>query len=73
MLGGSPGNDASIGKILGRALAQDEIVDAVEKVLDKYLAIRESSDERFLETVRRVGLDPFKLAVYGEVSDADHS
>jgi sulfite reductase (NADPH) hemoprotein beta-component len=73
LVGGSPGNDASIGKILGRALAQDEIVDAVEKVLDKYLDIRESPDERFLETVRRVGLDPFKLAVYGEVSDADHS
>jgi sulfite reductase (NADPH) hemoprotein beta-component len=65
MLGGSPGNDASIGKILGRALAQDEIVDAVEKVLDRYLAIRESADERFLDTVRRVGFDPFKVAVYG--------
>ena len=48
-------------------------VDAVEKVVERYLAIRESPDERFLETVRRVGLDPFKLAVYGEVTDADHS
>jgi len=65
MLGGSPGNDASIGKILGRALAQDEIVDAVENVLDRYLEVRESPDERFLETVRRVGFDPFKEAVYG--------
>ncbi|MBA3455728.1 MAG: nitrite/sulfite reductase [Deltaproteobacteria bacterium] len=65
MLGGSPGNDASIGKILGRALAQDEIVDAVEKVLGRYLEIRESTDERFLDTVRRVGFDPFKVAVYG--------
>jgi sulfite reductase (NADPH) hemoprotein beta-component len=65
MLGGSPGNDASIGKILGRALAQDEIVDAVEKVIDQYLKIRESPDEKFLETVRRVGFDPFKVAVYG--------
>ncbi|MDX2091464.1 MAG: nitrite/sulfite reductase [Kofleriaceae bacterium] len=65
MLGGSPGNDASIGKILGRALAQDEIVDAVEKVLDQYLKIRESPEEKFLETVRRVGFDPFKIAVYG--------
>ncbi len=67
MLGGSPGNDASIGKILGRALAQDEIVDAVEKVLGRYLEIRESTDERFLETVRRVGFDPFKEAVYGTI------
>ncbi len=66
-LGGSPGNDAAVGKILGRALAQDEIVDAVEKVLDCYLVTRESADERFLETLRRVGLDPFKVAVYGAV------
>jgi sulfite reductase (NADPH) hemoprotein beta-component len=65
MLGGSPGNDASIGKILGAALAQNEIVDAVEKVLDRYLSVRESSDERFLEAVRRVGFEPFKEAVYG--------
>jgi sulfite reductase (NADPH) hemoprotein beta-component len=66
MLGGSPGNDASIGKILGAALAQDQIVDAVELVLTSYLAQRESPDERFLETVRRVGFEPFKQAVYGE-------
>ncbi|MCX5745209.1 MAG: nitrite/sulfite reductase [Proteobacteria bacterium] len=71
MLGGSPGNDASIGKILGRALAQDEIVDAVEKVLDRYLEIRESPDERFLDAVRRVGFDPFKVAVYGSADPLD--
>jgi sulfite reductase (NADPH) hemoprotein beta-component len=71
MLGGSPGNDASIGKILGAALAQDEIVDAVEKVLDRYLTVRESPDERFLETVRRVGFEPFKQAVYGSAAAAE--
>jgi sulfite reductase (NADPH) hemoprotein beta-component len=70
MLGGSPGNDASIGKILGAALAQNEIIDAVEKVLVRYLAVRESADERFLETVRRVGLEPFKQAVYGDATAA---
>jgi len=68
MLGGSPGNDASIGKILGAALAQDAIVDAVENVLGRYLSVRESPDERFLETVRRVGFEPFKQAVYGETT-----
>ncbi len=66
MLGGSPGNDASIGKILGPALPQDAIVDAIEKVLDRYLQVRESTDERFIETVRRVGFAPFKQAVYGD-------
>jgi sulfite reductase (NADPH) hemoprotein beta-component len=65
MLGGSPGDDASIGEILGAALAQSEIINAVEKVLARYVDIRESPDERFIDTVRRVGLDPFKQAVYG--------
>jgi len=67
-LGGSPGNDASIGKILGAALAQDQIIDAVENVLARYLVVRESADERFIETLRRVGLDPFKHAVYGDAA-----
>jgi len=66
MLGGSPGNDASIGTILGAALPQNGIIDAVETVITTYLAVRESSDERFIETVRRVGHEPFKRAVYGE-------
>ena len=70
MLGGSPGNDASIGKILGRALAQHELVDAIEKVLGRYLVIRESTDERFIETVRRVGFAPFVDAVYGAEEQA---
>ncbi len=70
MLGGSPGNDASIGKILGAALPQNEIVDAVEKVLDRYLVIRESPDEPFLAAVRRVGFEPFKNAVYGDAAFA---
>jgi sulfite reductase (NADPH) hemoprotein beta-component len=70
MLGGSPGNDASIGKILGAALAQDQIVNAVEAVLGCYLTVRESPDERFIETLRRLGPDPFKLAVYGDSAAA---
>ncbi len=70
MLGGNPGNDASIGEILGRALPQNEIIDALEKVLSRYVEIRESPDEKFIETVRRVGLDPFKHAAYGETAAA---
>jgi sulfite reductase (NADPH) hemoprotein beta-component len=65
LLGGSPGNDASIGTILGAAIAQHEIVDAVERVIERYLEVRESAEERFIETVRRLGLEPFKQAVYG--------
>lgn len=63
-LGGSPSDDASIGKILGPALAEDEIVDAVERVLTVYLEQRHGADETFLQAVRRLGLEPFKRAVY---------
>ena len=63
-LGGSSGNEASIGKVLGRALAPSEIVDAVERAVLAYVALRESEAEGFLETYRRLGPAPFKEAVY---------
>jgi len=65
MLGGSSGDEPSLGKVLGRALTVDEIGPAVERVALAYLAVRERPEEHFLQTVRRVGLQPFKEAVYG--------
>jgi sulfite reductase (NADPH) hemoprotein beta-component len=65
MLGGDPGDDASLGKIVGRAFSSDEIVDAVSTVLDTYATQRESADETFLDFYRRAGLDPFKESLYG--------
>lgn len=64
MLGGSGEDDATIGKWLGPALSQDDVIDALGKVLDVYVEIREG-DERFLDTYRRVGPTPFKERVYG--------
>ncbi len=64
LLGGSGAEDASLGKITGPGFNEDGIVDAVERVTDKYLALREDG-ERFLDTYRRVGFDPFKEAIYG--------
>jgi len=64
-LGGAPGNDASFGKIVGPAFPPDKIVDAVETVVKRYLEVRSSEDERFLDTYRRVGMQPFKEALYG--------
>jgi len=66
MLGGAPGNDASIGKIVGRAFSRDEIVGAVHTVLEVYLAGRQGADERFIDYYRRVGMTPFKEALYGD-------
>jgi len=64
LLGGSGAEDASLGKITGPGFSEDGIVDAVERVTDKYLQVREEG-ERFLDTYRRVGIDPFKEAIYG--------
>ncbi|WP_298670622.1 nitrite/sulfite reductase [uncultured Sphingomonas sp.] len=64
LLGGSGAEDASLGKITGPGFNEDGIVDAVERVTDKYLAMREEG-ERFLDTYRRVGFEPFKEAIYG--------
>ncbi|NBR31808.1 MAG: nitrite/sulfite reductase [Sphingomonadaceae bacterium] len=64
LLGGSGAEDTSLGKITGPGFDEDGIVDAVERVTDKYLELREG-EERFLDTYRRVGFDPFKEAIYG--------
>ena len=63
-LGGSGAEDVSIGKITGPGFNEDGIVDAVERATDKYVELREPG-ERFVDTYRRVGMDPFKEAIYG--------
>jgi sulfite reductase (NADPH) hemoprotein beta-component len=64
LLGGSGAEDTSLGKITGPGFDEDGIVDAVERVTDKYLELR-TGEERFLDTYRRVGFNPFKEAIYG--------
>ncbi|QSR34825.1 sulfite reductase [Marinobacterium iners] len=67
-LGGSSEADAALGKALGKAIPADQVADTIEKLLLTYIELRESEEESFLELVRRVGVTPFKEAVYG----ADH-
>jgi sulfite reductase (NADPH) hemoprotein beta-component len=64
LLGGSGAEDASLGKITGPGFNEDGIVDAIERVTDRYVALRDPG-ERFLDTYRRVGFEPFKEAIYG--------
>ena len=64
LLGGSGAEDVSLGKITGPGFDEDGVVDAIERVTDRYLALREER-ERFLDTYRRVGMEPFKEAIYG--------
>ncbi|MCP9337785.1 nitrite/sulfite reductase [Stutzerimonas xanthomarina] len=62
-LGGSSGRNASLGQILGPSFAQDVMPDVIEKVISVYVEQR-TEDEQFLDTFRRIGIDPFKERVY---------
>jgi sulfite reductase (NADPH) hemoprotein beta-component len=66
-LGGSDGSAISggpvAGKVIGPSFAADEAADAVEAVINTYLSQRQGS-ERFIDTVKRIGLDPFKAATH---------
>lgn len=64
LLGGSGAEDAALGSILGPGFSYSGVIDAVEKLIEKYQSIR-LEGERFLDTYRRVGADPFKEALYG--------
>jgi sulfite reductase (NADPH) hemoprotein beta-component len=64
-LGGSGEDDASLGQILGPALPADRVAPAIDQMVGVYLAARQDG-ERFIDTVRRAGLEPFKEAVYAE-------
>lgn len=68
-LGGNADENASIGKIVGPAFSGAEIVDAVEKVVEVYLGLRQEG-EIFLDAYRRVGEAPFKTALFGEKKSA---
>ncbi|MCO4824331.1 MAG: nitrite/sulfite reductase, partial [Amylibacter sp.] len=65
-LGGDHTETAAIGERAGPGFAYDEIVPAIERLIYTYLDIRSDENEVFLETYRRVGLEPFKAALYPE-------
>jgi sulfite reductase (NADPH) hemoprotein beta-component len=64
-LGGSSDQNASLGDRLGPGLPQAEVPGAIRKIVATYMSVRQG-DERFLDTYRRVGIEPFKGAVYGD-------
>jgi sulfite reductase (NADPH) hemoprotein beta-component len=69
-LGGSGDEHTSIGGIIGRGFGPEEITDAIEKIVDTYLGLRDSRSETFLDAYRRVGPAPFKEALYASESKA---
>ncbi len=65
-LGGDGSEDTVIGDKTGPGFAYDEVTGAVERILRTYLGLRLSVEETFLQAFKRVGMEPFKAALYGE-------
>ena len=69
-IGGKQGSDASLGKAIGRAFSADEMPNVIQKLIEVYVQTR-TQEERFIDTVRRLGLAPFKAHVYAEKSETE--
>ena len=63
-LGGSSSNAASLGKVLGPSVPKDQVAKVMRSILDVYADQREG-EEDFLDTYRRIGMEPFKQRIYG--------
>ncbi|MSP85860.1 MAG: nitrite/sulfite reductase [Methylotenera sp.] len=70
-IGGSQGNHASLGSVIGPSFSADEMPSVVQKLIDVYLQER-TAEEQFIDTVRRLGIAPFKAQVYGEKNSAQN-
>ena len=70
-LGGSGDESCTLGDITGPGFSYEDVVDAVETVVDAYVGLRASPDEDFLSAYRRVGMAPFKKALYERDSGSD--
>ena len=69
-LGGDATETTAIGQRAGPGFAYDEVVPAIERLLDAYRAVRLHKDETFLEAYRRLGAAPFKAALYPQAGAA---
>lgn len=68
-IGGKQGNDASIGTVIGPSFSAEEMPGVVKRLIEVYVRERQD-EERFIDTVRRLGVAPFKAHVYAEKETA---
>ncbi len=61
-----PGAKPALGKVLGPSFSQGEVPDAIERLVRRYLELREHDEERFIDVVQRVGVEPFKEHLYAK-------
>lgn len=62
---------ALLGRVIGSAFARAQIPDVVQKLVTTYLQLRDSDNEHFIDVVERVGIEPFKQAVYAKHAESD--
>jgi len=70
-IGGSAREDAALGEVIGPSVPQAAVADTIQMLVDVYVEER-LEEERFIDTVRRVGVEPFQNRVYGERQRAQH-
>ncbi|MFN3350007.1 nitrite/sulfite reductase [Pseudorhodoplanes sp.] len=63
-LGGRADENAELGELLGPAVPYEQVADVIEDVVAAYVELRAQPDELFIDTVRRIGVEPFKERVY---------
>ncbi len=63
-IGGAQGNHSALGRVIGPSFARADVPDVVEKLIEFYLEQRDSPEERFIDVVQRLGVEPFKKHVY---------
>ncbi|MEC7291154.1 MAG: nitrite/sulfite reductase, partial [Pseudomonadota bacterium] len=63
-LGGRADEKAAVGQIIGKALRQEQVPEAVKTIVDTYRHLRTSADESFIDAVERLGVEPFQEAIY---------
>jgi sulfite reductase (NADPH) hemoprotein beta-component len=66
--GDGKGGGAALGRVIGPSFRQEQIPDVVQTLVDLYLAERDSEAEHFIDVVERIGIEPFKAAVYGRAT-----
>jgi sulfite reductase (NADPH) hemoprotein beta-component len=70
-LGGSADEQAAIGQIVGPGFSSENVVEAIETIVDTYMGLRRDEAETFLDAFRRVGIAPFKEALYERSAGSD--
>ena len=65
-LGGDATETMAVGERAGPGFSKDEIIPAIERLVEGYLNVREDASETFIQAYRRLGPDPFKAALYPE-------